>query len=485
MEEHSVPLIKLENASLSRNGQTLLRQITWEIRAGENWAIVGPNGSGKSLLMQLVQGRLPCYPGRVVYADPSLPGRIAHLSFELHQQLIAQEQSQEVFRQFSHSLSRGTTVSELLGMGSPLGAAGQIDGLLERLDLTRLLASPLLTLSNGEMRKVLIVRALCAAPRVLILDEPYGGLDAAARRNLAELIGQLPAEGVQILLVTHHLDEIPEIVTQALCLVEGRILLSGSRKDVLGSERVARLFRRDGEIQPARPASHDARLPASPDEAVILMRDVTVSYGAKVVLNRLNWAVRPGENWAIVGPNGAGKSTLLRLISADHLQAYANEIYLWGRRRGSGESIWEIKQKIGLLSPELQIDYREDLLASDVVLSGFFDSLGLYHQATAAQKVQAGEWIGRLGLDDLARQPFIRLAYGHRRLILLARALVKSPALLLLDEPCQGLDPENSRRLIDTVSEVFETTGTQMLYVSHRMQELPACITHILELPKA
>jgi len=173
---------------------------------------------------------------------------------------------------------------------------------------------------------------------------------------------------------------------------------------------------------------------------------------------------------------------LLRLISADHLQAYANEIYLWGRRRGSGESIWEIKQKIGFLSPEFQIDYREDLLAAEVVLSGFFDSVGLYHLATAEQKAQAGQWIRCLGLDDLAGQHFVRLAYGHRRLILLARALVKSPVLLLLDEPCQGLDPENSRRLIDTVSDVFEQTGTQMLYVSHRKHELPACITHVLEL---
>jgi len=487
MIDHTRPLITVDNASLSRQGQTLLRQVNWQIQLAQNWAIVGPNGSGKTLLMQVVQGKWPCYPGRVVYAEPSLPERIAHLSFELHQQIIAREQGQEVFRQFSHSASNGTTVSELLAAATAPGAAERTAGLLQRLDLNRLLGAPLLTLSNGEMRKVLIVRALCAAPQILILDEPYGGLDAAARRSLAELIDRLPAEGTQYLLVTHHLDEIPETVTHALCLNEGQVALSGSRKEVLESKRVTALFRRDGLAQASlisapREAAPPAAPPASAAETVILMKDVTVAYGPKVVLDRFNWAVRPAENWAIVGPNGAGKSTLLRLISADHLQAYANEIYLWGRRRGSGESIWEIKQKIGLLSPEFQIGYREDLLAAEVVLSGFFDSVGLYRLATAEQKAQADRWIGRLGLDDLAPQSFVRLSYGHRRLILLARALVKSPALLLLDEPCQGLDPDNSRRLIDTVSDMAQQTGTQLLYVSHRQQEVPACITHTLEL---
>jgi molybdate transport system ATP-binding protein len=493
MNVHPAPLIKIENASLRRNGQTLLRHINWEIQAGQNWAIVGPNGAGKSLLMQLVLGRWPCYPGQVVYADPALPGGIAHLSLELHQQLIARERDQEVFRQFSHSASGGTTVGEWLADAAQPDPAGRLAGLIQRLGVTRLLAAPLLTLSNGEMRRVLIVRALCTAPRLLILDEPYGGLDVAARRNLAELINPLPAAGTQLLLVTHHLDEIPETVTHALCLIDGQIVLSGRRQEVLESEVVARFFRRDLSPEPVKPAEarpaeraasgETAGLAAASSEApVILMRNVTVAYGTQVVLDRLNWVVPRGQHWAIVGPNGAGKSTLLRLISADHLQAYANEIYLWGRRRGSGESIWEIKQKLGLLSPESQIAYQGDLLAAEVVLSGFFDSVGLYHQATAAQKAQADDWIGRLGLEDLARQNFSRLAYGHRRLILLARALVKSPELLLLDEPCQGLDPENSRRLIETVSAVAEQTGTQLLYVSHRRQELPACLTHVLEL---
>jgi molybdate transport system ATP-binding protein len=167
------------------------------------------------------------------------------------------------------------------------------------------------------------------------------------------------------------------------------------------------------------------------------------------------------------------------------LQAYANEIYLFGRRRGSGESIWDIKQKIGLLSPEFQNDYREALRARDVVLSGFFDSVGLYRQADAAQKAQAAAWLKLLKLEPLADEHFDQLSYGQQRLTLLARALVKSPKVLLLDEPCQGLDTENCQRLTQTVSTVVSETDTQVLYVTHRRHELPECITHILELKKA
>lgn len=204
-----------------------------------------------------------------------------------------------------------------------------------------------------------------------------------------------------------------------------------------------------------------------------------IAYGEREIIAGLDWVVRRGEHWAIVGPNGAGKTTLLRLISADHLQAYANDITLFGRKRGSGESIWEIKQRMGVLSPELQFHYREGLTVGQVVLSGFFDSVGLYRQATAAQQDQTAAWLDLLALDGDVE--YGSLSYGQKRVVLLARALVKSPELLLLDEPCQGLDPANSRRLIELVSRAAEERGTQILYVTHRREELPRCITHLLE----
>ncbi len=497
------PLIRLENVGVRRDGKTLLQGLDWEIHRGQSWAIVGPNGAGKSLLMQVVQGHLPCSAGRVVCGGGLAAVRIAQVSFELHHRLIAYEQDQEFFRQFSGE--EGTTVEQLLKGTSPAAEAAEAaeDGksaadIVQILGLGPLLDAPLVTLSNGEMRKVLIARALQKAPHILILDEPYDGLDVESRQRLAEVVDGLARTAIQILLVTHRIDEISESITHVLCLKDGAIGLMGGKKQVLETGLDAYLTgappERSAEKvegtdlagrfvgKPVRSQNTELRIPLGvPPEPTIVMKNVTIVYGSKVVLDRFNWTVNRDENWAIVGPNGAGKTTLLRLISADHLQAYSNEIYLFGVRRGSGESIWDIKRKIGVLSPEFQIGYREALPAGDVVLSGFFDSVGLYRQPTADQRAQVRYWIEVLGAEDLAEQDFTRLSYGQRRIILLARALVKSPQMLLLDEPCQGLDPENRQRLIDTVSAVAQKTGTQVLYVTHRRNEFPACISHVLE----
>ncbi len=452
--------------------------------------MVGANGCGKSLLLQVMQGKLPCSAGRVTYADPSVTRRISQVSFELHHQLIAREQDNEAARQFSSSGDEGTTVKMVLERArGGMQDGKRLDEIIHWTNLQSLLEAPLLTLSNGEMRKLLIARALLKNPQILVLDEPYDGLDVQSRQVLRELVGRLPRLGVQILFVTHRLEEISESVTHVLLMKEGQVLLGGERKQVLESGLAAQLDHspeRAGEgiplaaIQPAR--AGEAWLANDP---TVVLKNVTVMYGSKVVIDRLNWVAHRNENWAIVGPNGAGKSTLLRLISADHLQAYANEIYLFGRRRGSGESLWEIKRRIGVLSPEFQILYRQDLPAREVVLSGFFDSVGLYGRANAEQKEKADDWLKFLGIEGLAKQPFVQLSYGHRRIVLLARALVKSPELLLLDEPCQGLDHENRSRLIDTVSAICQASGAQVFFVTHRRNEFPSCMTHVLEFSRS
>jgi molybdate transport system ATP-binding protein len=217
-------------------------------------------------------------------------------------------------------------------------------------------------------------------------------------------------------------------------------------------------------------------------EPIIEFRQVSVRYGETLALRSLDWTMRRGENWAILGPNGSGKTTLISLVYADNLQAYANDIRLFGKKRGSGESIWEIKQRIGLVSPHLQAGYRLDLRVFDVVVSGFFDSTGLYRRPTEQQQAAAAEWIERLGIADLRDRIFSQLSYGERRLVIIVRALVKNPELLALDEPCQGLDPANRRRVLSMVDCIAFDTPTQILYVTHRRDEMPRCITNVLRL---
>jgi molybdate transport system ATP-binding protein len=217
---------------------------------------------------------------------------------------------------------------------------------------------------------------------------------------------------------------------------------------------------------------------------LVSLQGVSVKYGQTMVLDNLSWTLNSGENWAIIGPNGSGKTTLLSLIAGDNPQAYSNQIYLFGRRRGSGESIWEIKQKIGLISSEFQIRYRKAITTFEVVLSGFFDSVGLYRHSSPAQREIARQWMVLLRIGDQADRRFNTLSYGLQRLALLARAMVKSPLLLILDEPCQGLDRPTRRVMMELLDYIGRRTTSSIIYVSHHQQERPACITHVLRFIK-
>jgi molybdate transport system ATP-binding protein len=287
--------------------------------------------------------------------------------------------------------------------------------------------------------------------------------------------------GTQLVLVTHRRDEIPSEVTHLLEVECGRVVRQGTRDTFLTRDPEAA-----GAPAASIPLSFGAGRPdAAPfqvPEVLIEMKRVSVRYGSAVILADVDWTVRRGENWAILGPNGAGKTTLLGMIAGDHPQAYANEIYLFGRRRGSGESIWEIKAPIGMITPEFQIRYRKEITALEAVLSGFHDSVGLFRRCTPIQREAARDWLRHMGVTDRAERPFPHLSHGEQRLVLLARAMVKSPALLILDEPCQGLDRENRRRFLSIVEAVGRHAPTHLLYVTHHADEIPACTTHVLRL---
>ena len=219
-------------------------------------------------------------------------------------------------------------------------------------------------------------------------------------------------------------------------------------------------------------------------EILVSMKNVTIKYEETMVLDNVSWTMRTGENWVILGPNGCGKTTLLNLITGDNLQAYANEIYLFGKRRGSGESIWDIKRRTGIISSDLQIRYRKPITAFEVVLSGFFDSVGLYRDFTREQKETAEQWMEVLGIADKSDRIFNQLSYGEQRMQLLARSMVKTPPILIMDEPCQGLDRTNRQRILAAIEIVGHQSKTNIIYVTHYPHEIPACMTHMLEFEK-
>ncbi len=489
-------LFSFHNAALLVGGRVLLEGLSWEVREGEHWAVLGPNGSGKSTLLRAVLGDVPVVRGSLSsFSAEEWNPPIGWVSFELHRGVIAREEARDAARWFSAQIDGGGRAGELLLELQPEGGGDRAwaDRLVEIFALEPLLPRPFRSLSTGEIRRLLVARALVRRPRLLALDEPFDGLDEGTRRLLAEALGRLAAAGLQLLQVSHRVEELLPEVTHVLALRSGRVLWQGPRRRALSPRNLRRLYGR----MPARPrpgrrgpaaasAPATSGLPAggaAAPEILIQMRGVTVRYGDKAVLENLDWTVRRGENWCVRGPNGSGKTTLLSLVCGDHPQAYANDIRLFGVPRGSGESIWDIKRRIGLLSTEFQVAYRREASGWEVVVSGFHDSVGLYERSSPAEEASARELLAQLGLQELADRDFGSLSGGEQRLLLLARAMVKRPKLLVLDEPCQGLDPANRARVLAMIDRIVAGAKADLIYVSHHRDELPRCLTHLLELP--
>ena len=473
-------LIELHAVTARVRNRHLLPNTSWKIEAGCHWAIIGPNGAGKTTLAGILTGRVPLVKGHTVRNLSA--AAIRSLSFETVDHLIAREERLDDARHFAARPDETTTVRDLVASGLTKGSTFDIQKAVETMGIGHLLESGIRHLSSGEFRKALLAGALAARPRLLILDEPYEGLDTHAAHSLSKTISRLMQNDIGIVLITHQLDRICHRFDRVLCVKNGTVWAKGRRTEILVPENISALYGRRKAPVNNTAAKYQAKHPAR-DRELIRLRDTTVVYGDKVVLDHLNWTFREGENWAVLGPNGSGKSTLVKLITGDHPQAYANQVRLFGRTRGSGESIWEIKKQIGLISSELQVRYRQRIRVIDVIRSGFFDSVGLYRRCSSQQRQLAGHWLAETGLDHKRELPFDQLSYGQKRLVLLARAMVKTPRLLVMDEPCLGLDPENRRQIQAIVNQICSRSTTHLLFITHLPEEIPPAINRVLELP--
>ena len=505
------PFISMNSVTLRLKDDLVFKQIEWQLRGDEQWAVVGPNGSGKSTLAKALLRTIPIYEGEISYFFDSTgdgkptprsyfeQGEVIRISPSSHRTLIRGSGYHQSRWNSIGSLNQ-PSVSEILSGRNieqftrfhvgPTRTDETVylkrrDEAVELLDIHYLLDRKVTHLSNGETRKVLIAQALMQGPKLLILDDPFSGLDNQTRQTIKTAVDELFAQGeMRILLITARMDEIPDGITHVLRVADCEISEMGPRQKILDHGLLAHLDDQSlvtGDDLKLNLAASGSEIP--PNRGILVeMKDVRVTYGDVQVLQNINWQMNSGENWALFGPNGAGKTTILSLILADNPQAYSNHISLFGKRRGSGESIWEIKQKIGWVSPELHVYYHRSISCLNVVQSGFHDSVGLYKNCTDEQTETARQWLRSIGIEDLAERVFGSLSVGEQRLVLICRALVKNPGLLILDEPCQGLDFKNRSTVISLLDQICREIPVNMIYVTHHFDEIPDAITHILKI---
>lgn len=457
----------------------LARPVTIDIAADEHIAIVGPNGSGKSILVDMLTGKYPLKEGTLKYdfspsASQTIYDNVKYIAFrDTYGAADATYYYQQ--RWNMHDQEEIPTVKDMLG---EVKDELLMKDLFELFQIEPMLEKKIILLSSGELRKFQLTKALLTAPRVLIMDNPFIGLDVSARTLLLSLLERLTKwASVQIILVLSMLDDIPSFITHVIPVNEMKVSQKIDRNSYLEIFRERYVEPSFDELQqriiqlPCASTVYDS-------EEVVQLNHVSVRYGEHTILKDVDWTIRQGEKWALSGENGAGKSTLLSLVCADNPQSYACDINLFGKKRGTGESIWEIKKHIGYVSPEMHRAYLKNLSAVEIVASGLHDSIGLYKRTHPEQLEVCEWWMEIFGIAPLKDRSFLQLSSGEQRLVLLARAFVKDPELLILDEPLHGLDTYNRKRVKKIIEAFSCRPNKTMIMVTHYESELPSTITN-------
>ena len=456
----------------------LARPVTLDFLAGEHIAIVGPNGAGKSLLVDMLTGKYPLREGELAYdfspsATKTAYDNIKYIAFrDTYGSADANYYYQQ--RWNAHDQEDTPEVREMLGEVADSALKGQ---LFELFRIEPMLDKKIILLSSGELRKFQLTKTLLTAPRILIMDNPFIGLDALTRELLFHLLEELSRmDSLQIVLVLSMLDDIPSFITHVVPVynmtvgekVEREVYMQAFR----GQDTAVAMDELQQRILDLPYGSGNYT-----SDEVVKLNKVSIRYDDRTILKELDWTVMRGEKWALSGENGAGKSTLLSLVCADNPQSYACDISLFGRKRGTGESIWEIKKHIGYVSPEMHRAYLKNLPAIEIVASGLHDSIGLYKRPREEQLAVCEWWMDVFGIAGLKDKPFLQLSSGEQRLALLARAFVKDPELLILDVPLHGLDTYNRRRVKKIIEAFCHRKDKTMIMVTHYENELPGTIT--------
>lgn len=462
---------------------------TFRLSADEHIAIIGHNGSGKTLLTDMLTGRHPLHSGVLRYdfspcAENTVSACLRYIKYKdaygrandrsyYLQQRWNQTEIDESTPTVKDRIEQAYTSS-----GKDTAERRQMrDSLTVLLHMEDSMDKYIISLSSGELRKLSLITALMAQPRVLMIDNPFIGLDTEARQQFKEILHTISVtQTLQIVLIVNDVNDIPDFVTHIVEIADKRVAPKCTRTEYI---QQVENHKQDGQNLQKRQTilKNPYKNKVSDDSNVICMKDVTIRYGSHTILSNVNWTVKRGECWALTGRNGSGKSTLLSLICADNPQAYRCDITLFGRKRGTGESIWDIKRRIGYVSPEMHRAIKTHITAEKIIISGLQVPGMRNNGCSEADLEKCHSWMDIFGIRALAQRPFQSLSSGEQRMVLLAKAFIADPELLILDEPFQGLDPNNRLRAQKAITGYCADKDKTLIFVTHDPNELPPCVT--------
>ncbi len=467
--------INIDHVSVILNNHKLVDDICLYIDHNQQWAIIGESGSGKTTLGKAISNQVFHHGTISLNSNTDKQFKVVFVD-QQHQfknkQNIQQFYHQQRFNSFD--TEETLTVAEILYDNSFDLAPDWIDFF----GLNHLLNKPMIQLSNGENKRLQLVKALSENPSLIILDNPFIGLDKDGRNLLQLALNQLVQKGLNILLICSHKD-IPDCITHVAVLDKGKLVANGPKENILKScgDIITQY-----SVNSIHLLHEHYKLSNTDFETAVELKNVSICYKQQNILADINLTIRKGEKWCVSGPNGSGKSTLLSLITADNPQAFANQIWLFDKRKGSGESIWDIKKKIGHVSPELHLFFEKGIEVKAAVASGLFDTIGLFKKITKEDEALIEKWMTITGIVEHKNKMLFQLSLGEQRLVMLTRALVKSPPLLILDEPCQGLDENQTIKIKSILEAISSIKDLTLVYVSHYNDDIPSTINRFLYL---
>lgn len=503
-------LLEIKNCRIQRGGTIFVPEIDWSMKTGESWLVLGPNGGGKADFVKALAGIYEFVPGGISgKIENSFGKSVAVVSLEEAASLIEEERNRDE-SEYLNRTDIGRTGRKYIGevLKNPAQAENRLETFPEvkLCGIEKILDRGLKFMSTGEIRRTLLCRALLSGAKLVVLSDPFAGLDAESRRILFEFFDSILKRQndsadeffPRIILCMERFSEIPTEINRVVEFEQKKISFAGGRGDYENFRKIRENQKNETKIREKQEflcelkkirAESETVLGGNPaeiqaDESLIRFENVNVGFGDHKVLTDLNWEVKRGEHFLIRGPNGSGKTTIMELITGDNMQVFREKVFLFGKRRGSGESIWDIRKKLGIVSYRLHVEYRmvggTDL--QGVIVSGFKDSIGLYEKAGDFELAAADAWLKLAGFAGREKESFASLSYGEQRAVLILRSAVKSPRLLILDEPCHGLDENYRGKILDLLQTVAETGTTTLLHVTHDMEEILPCEKNVLEL---